>query len=121
MQPKKTGKPGVGSFTLMALIVSAMCGGGIYDLPQNMAIKGGLIAQIIAWAVATLIIGCLVTTFMLLSEKEPQFTNGLYQYAEAGFGNFAAFLVSWSYWICQAFDVAGYSILLMTILSSFWP
>lgn len=105
----------------MAFVISAMCGGGIYDLPQNMAINAGLIAQIIAWGLAGFIIWYIVQTFMVLSEVRPQYTNGLYQYAEAGFGKFTAFIVSWGYWVCQSFEVAGYSVLLMATLNFFWP
>ncbi|CAM2731335.1 amino acid permease [Fructilactobacillus fructivorans] len=114
-------KEKIGTVGLTAFVLSAMVGGGIYDLPQNMALHAGAIAQIIAWALSGLIIWFIVRSFMTLSEVRPQFTTGLYHYAHAGFGNFTAFFVSWGYWICQSFAVAAYSVLLMSTLNAFWP
>ena len=41
--PKK-----LGLWALTAVVLSAMVGGGIYDLPQNMAVHAGAIGQIFA-------------------------------------------------------------------------
>ncbi|WP_225365441.1 histidine-histamine antiporter [Fructilactobacillus lindneri] len=111
----------IGTLGLTAFVLSAMVGGGIYDLPQNMALHAGLIAQIIAWVISGLIIGLIVKSFLILSQVRPQYTTGLYHYAHAGFGNFTAFFVSWGYWICQSFAIAAYSVLLMSTLNAFWP
>ncbi|POH22952.1 amino acid permease [Fructilactobacillus sanfranciscensis] len=111
----------IGRLGLTAFVLSAMVGGGIYDLPQNMALHAGLVAQVLAWIITGIIIWTIVRSFMILSQLRPQYTTGLYHYAQAGFGKFAAFFVSWGYWICQSFAIAAYSVLLMSTLDAFWP
>ncbi|WP_429971036.1 amino acid permease [Fructilactobacillus sp. Tb1] len=111
----------IGRLGLTAFVLSAMVGGGIYDLPQNMSLHAGLVAQLLAWGLTGLIIWMIVRSFMILSQVRPQYTTGLYHYAQAGFGKFAAFFVSWGYWICQSFAIAAYSVLLMSTLDAFWP
>ncbi|KRM92477.1 amino acid permease [Fructilactobacillus florum] len=111
----------IGRLGLTAFVLSAMVGGGIYDLPQNMAMHAGVIGQVGAWLVTGLIIGLVVRSFLILSQVRPQYTTGLYHYAQAGFGKFTAFFVSWGYWICQTFAIAAYAVLLTATLNVFWP
>ena len=42
----------LGLLSLSSVVLSAMIGGGIFDLPKNMASVAGAKAQIIAWIVA---------------------------------------------------------------------
>lgn len=111
----------LGTIGLIGLIVPAMIGGGAYDLPQNMATNAGLIGQLLGWAVSGAIIWCLVYSFLFLSKLRPNFTSGLYMYAEDGFGKFTGFFVSWGYWICECFANITYSVLLASTLNSFFP
>ena len=49
MENNKTKK--LGLLSLASVVLSAMLGGGIFDLPKNMASVAGAKAQIIAWIV----------------------------------------------------------------------
>ncbi|MHC3859509.1 hypothetical protein ACXOM7_03665 [Streptococcus thermophilus] len=84
----------VGVLGLIAFVLSAMVGGGIYDLPQNMAINAGQIGQILSWILTGLIIWFIARSFMILTDAFPSYKTGLYLYAGAGFGRFAGFFVS---------------------------
>ncbi|WED57946.1 hypothetical protein [Fructilactobacillus sanfranciscensis] len=56
----------IGRLGLTAFVLSAMVGGGIYDLPQNMALHAGLVAQVLAWIITGIIIWTIVRSFMIL-------------------------------------------------------
>ena len=76
----------VGLIGLVGIVISAMIGGGIYNLPQNMAADASAGAIIIAWVVTGIGIWFIANTFRILSAARPELTNGLYTYAEKGFG-----------------------------------
>ncbi|MDE6094298.1 MAG: amino acid permease [Muribaculaceae bacterium] len=71
-----------------------MVGVGIYNLPQNMAAVASPGAVLLAWIVTAMGILPLVISFKWLSDRYPQYNAGIYQYAQAGFGNFAGFNIA---------------------------
>ena len=83
----------VGLIGLVGIVISAMIGGGIYNLPQNMAADASAGAIIIAWVVTGIGIWFIANTFRILSAARPELTNGLYTYAEKGFGKLIGFFV----------------------------
>ena len=93
----------VGLIGLVGIVISAMIGGGIYNLPQNMAADASAGAIIIAWVVTGIGIWFIANTFRILSAARPELTNGLYTYAEKGFGKLIGFFVAYGYWICNCF------------------
>ena len=98
-----------------------MIGGGIYNLPQNMAADASAGAIIIAWVVTGIGIWFIANTFRILSAARPELTNGLYTYAEKGFGKLIGFFVAYGYWICNCFALVAYSVLVMATLNYFVP
>lgn len=84
----------VGLIGLVGIVISAMIGGGIYNLPQNMAADASAGAIIIAWVVTGIGIWFIANTFRILSAARPELTNGLYTYAEKGFGKLIGFFVA---------------------------
>ncbi|UDI79214.1 amino acid permease [Staphylococcus taiwanensis] len=111
----------LGVMALTAVVLSAMVGGGIYDLPQNMAVNAGAIGQIFSWIITGIIMWFIVKSFMILTDIYPEYKTGLYQYVEKGFGGYAGFFTSWGYWICECFANVTYSVLLMATLDFFFP
>ena len=93
----------LGVIPLAALVVSAMIGGGIFSLPQNMAQSSALLGVILAWIVTGIGMFFLANTFRILAEAKPDATTGIYAYARLGFGRFAGFQMAWSYWLCNIF------------------
>ena len=119
MENNKTKK--LGLLSLASVVLSAMLGGGIFDLPKNMASVAGAKAQIIAWIVVGIGMWFVTSMFLKLTELKPDLTTGLYKYGEAGFGKFTGFFVSWGYWICECFSNVAYAVLIMSTLNYFFP
>lgn len=115
-QPKR-----VGLFGLVCLVISAMLGGGVYNLPQSVAQGASAVAVLFAWIVTGLGTLCLANVFRILSIEKPELKNGIYSYAEKGFGRFMGFLVAYGYWICNCFAMVVYAILLPSTLDLFFP
>lgn len=61
----------VGFVGLFALVVSAMVGGGIFSLPQNMAQHASAGGQIVAWAITGVGMWFIVNTFRVLTNTKP--------------------------------------------------
>ena len=111
----------LGVIPLAALVVSAMIGGGIFSLPQNMAQGAGVIAVIIAWIVTGIGMYFIANTFRVLADARPDATTGIYAYARLGFGRFAGFQMAWAYWLCNIFGNVGFAVLLMDAFNYFFP
>ncbi len=114
-----TGK--LGFWGLTALVFGLMVGVGIYNLPQNMASVASPGAVLISWLVTAMGILPLVIAFRWLSTHYPQYNAGLYQYAQAGFGNYAGFNIAWGYWLCTAFSNVAYAVMLNDSCGAFFP
>lgn len=114
-----TGK--LGFWGLTALVFGLMVGVGIYNLPQNMAAVASPGAVLLAWIVTAMGILPLVISFKWLSDRYPQYNAGIYQYAQAGFGNFAGFNIAWGYWLCTAFSNVAYGVMLNDSCGAFFP
>lgn len=114
-----TGK--LGFRGLVALVFGLVVGVGIYNLPQNMAASASAGATGLAWLITGVGILPLVIAFKWLSEHYPQYNAGLYQYAQAGFGNYAGFNIAWGYWLCTAFSNVAYGVILNDSVGAFFP
>ena len=114
-----TGK--LGFWGLTALVFGLMVGVGIYNLPQNMSVVASPTAIFASWVITAIGILPLVMIFKYLSEKFPQYNAGLYQYAQAGFGNYAGFNIAWGYWLCTAFSNVAYGVMLNDSFGAFFP
>ena len=111
----------LGFWGLTALVFGLMVGVGIYNLPQNMASVASPVAVFIAWMVTAVGILLLVIAFKWLSDHYPQYNAGLYQYAQAEFGNYAGFNIAWGYWLCTAFSNVAYGVMLNDSCGAFFP
>lgn len=114
-----TGK--LGFWGLTALVFGLMVGVGIYNLPQNMSAAASPGAVFLSWLITGAGILPLVMAFKYLSERYPQYNAGLYQYAQAGFGNYAGFNIAWGYWLCTAFSNVAYGVMLNDSFGAFYP
>lgn len=111
----------LGFWGLTALVFGLMVGVGIFNLPQNMASVASPGAVFVAWLVTAAGILPLVIAFKWLSDHYPQYNAGLYQYAQAEFGNFAGFNIAWGYWLCTAFSNVAYGVMLNDSCGAFFP
>lgn len=111
----------LGFWGLTALVFGLMVGVGIYNLPQNMAAVASPLSVFMAWIVTAAGILPLVMAFKWLSDKYPQYNAGIYQYAQAGFGNYVGFNIAWGYWLCTAFSNVAYGVMLNDAFGAFYP
>jgi arginine:ornithine antiporter/lysine permease len=111
----------IGLLGLVGVVVSAMVGGGVFNLPASITSGAGLGAILLGWAITGLGMWFIVTMFRILAVERPELTNGLFAYAKEGFGRLMGFLVAYGYWICSCCATAVYGILVMATLGTFFP
>ncbi|MGN8159405.1 basic amino acid/polyamine antiporter [Salinisphaera sp. RV14] len=111
----------VGLISLVGMVVGAMIGGGVFNLPQNMAVGASLMAVVIAWVVTGVGMFFLANTFRTLADKRPDLDAGIYTYAREGFGRFAGFQMAWGYWLSAAFGNVAFAVLVMQTFGYYFP
>ncbi|MBY0377083.1 MAG: basic amino acid/polyamine antiporter [Gammaproteobacteria bacterium] len=111
----------IGIFSLMAIIVGSMIGGGAFSLPTDMARHAGLVAILLAWLITGVGMVCLALVYQNLSRRKPELSGGIYSYASAGFGRFIGFNSAWGYWLSAFLGNVAYALLLFNALSFFFP
>lgn len=114
-------KDKLGLTGLVALVFGMMVGSGIFNIPQNMAAGAGLGAVLIGWAITATGMMMLVSTFKILSDRHPELNEGIYLYAEKGFGRFTGFNIAWGYWLCACFANIAYAVMLNDTFGAFFP
>lgn len=111
----------LGLIGLISLVVGSMIGGGIFQLPAEMATAGGPLAAIIAWIITGIGMFFLGKVFQILSDEKSELTGGIYAYAKEGFGSYIGFNSAWGYWISQTLGNVSYIVLFIYALKSFFP
>lgn len=111
----------VGFLGLTAIVVGSMVGGGVFNLPSNMADGAALGAVLIAWVITGIGMFFLVQTFKTLSDNRPDLSSGIYSYAAEGFGKYVGFNSAWGYWLSAAIGNVSFAVLLMQALGYFFP
>lgn len=111
----------LGFWGLTALVFGLVVGVGIYNLPENMARVASPGAVGLSWLITGAGILPLVFVFKWLSTHYPQYNAGIYQYAQAGFGNYIGFNIAWGYWLCTAFSNVAYGVMLNDALGAIFP
>ena len=111
----------LGLMGLIGVVAGSMIGGGIFNLPSNMASTAGAGAVLIAWVVTAVGMYFLASTFKALSNARPDLSSGIYAYAREGFGGFMGFEMAWGYWLSAAFGNVAFAVLIMDTLGYFFP
>nr|NQU91458.1 amino acid permease [Bacteroidota bacterium] len=111
----------VGFFGLIAMVLGSMIGGGVFNLPSNMAGGAALGSVIIAWIITGFGMYFLANTFKSLSDVRPDLSSGIYSYAAEGFGKYVGFNSAWGYWLSAAIGNVSFAVLLMQALGFFFP
>ncbi len=100
---------GLGLIACVALVVGNMVGSGIFLLPASLAAFGPI--SLLGWVVTSAGALVLAVIFGRLSRIVCK-TGGPYAYTEAGFGEFAGFIIAWGYWIALWTGNAGVAVAL---------
>jgi basic amino acid/polyamine antiporter, APA family len=109
----------IGRWSLTALMINSIIGGGIFGLPSLLAAKlGGLspLGCLCAGAGILIIAACIAEVSSRYEE-----TGGLYLYARDALGRFAGLLVGWLIWLTRIAAPAAVADLFCTYLAQFLP
>ena len=109
---------GLGLVACTALVVGNMIGSGIFLLPASLAAFGPI--SLVGWTVTSIGALVLAVIFGRLSRIVTK-TGGPYAYTEAGFGEFAGFLIAWGYWIALWTGNAGVAVALAGYVGFLFP
>jgi basic amino acid/polyamine antiporter, APA family len=109
----------IGRWSLAALIVNSVIGGGVFGLPSMVAGRLGKYAPLgylVAAAGTALVAAC-------LSEVASQFseTGGPYLYARMVLGRFWGIQIAWMTWLSRIAATSGTANLFATYLAEFFP
>lgn len=88
----------LGLVAATSIVIGNVIGSGIFMSPATMARVSNPKAAIVAWlitAIGSIFIGL---NFANLGSKIPK-TGGPIAYTRAAFGDFAAYLIAWTYWV----------------------
>jgi len=110
---------GIGRWDVVALVVNAIIGAGIFGLPSKVvALIGNY--SLIAFVVCAVIIGFVVLCFAEVSSRF-SVTGGPYIYAKEAFGAAVGFEIGWLSWIARITTFAANTNLLLAYLGFFVP
>lgn len=106
---------------LIALVVGSMIGGGVFNLPSDLAGRASPGAIILGWLISG--IGMLMLAFVYqgLALRKPNLNAGPYAYARAGFGTYVGFNSAWGYWLSAFLGNVAYAVAIFSALSYFFP
>ncbi len=107
---------------LIAAVITAVIGGGVFTMAGDMAAAGANTgAVLVGWVVCGIGVFCLMMCFYALSKYKPKLVGGIYSYARAGFGEFMGFLSAYGYWISALLATVSYTTLLFASIAYFIP
>lgn len=103
-----------------AIVVGNMIGSGIFMAPQGLAAASNPAASMVAWVITSLGSILLALSFAKMSTAIPK-TGGPIAYSTAAFGEFAGFLIAWTYWVGAWVGNAAIITGFMSYLTYFLP
>jgi APA family basic amino acid/polyamine antiporter len=109
----------IGRWSLVALMVNIVIGGGIFGLPSTVA---GILSDRspIAYLVAAAGIGVIAACLAEVASRFKQ-AGGPYLYAKAAFGRFLGLQTGWLLWLTRISAAAAVANVFIDYLSGFWP
>ncbi|HRD61611.1 MAG TPA: basic amino acid/polyamine antiporter, partial [Nocardioides sp.] len=119
--PSATPLQKVSVLTLAGMVVGSMVGGGVFTLPSGFGSATGVFGALIAWTIAGFGMLMLAFVFQTLALRKPELDNGIYVYAQAGFGNYAGFNAAWGYWASNVVGNVFFMTFAMASIGAFVP
>jgi APA family basic amino acid/polyamine antiporter len=94
---RESDRPRLGLTSASGLVIGSVVGTGVFTMPAVIAKAGTVgIGVLVVVSVGSLLLAVL---FGQLTARIPDSDGGVYAYARHEFGDFAGYLVGWSYWI----------------------
>ncbi|MDR0920833.1 MAG: arginine-ornithine antiporter [Lactobacillales bacterium] len=113
-------KKGIGLVALIALVVSSSIGSGVFAIVSDLASVAAPGAVILAWVIVGFGILMLAMSMSNLVDKRPDL-EGIFAYAEEGFGPFAGFVSGWGYWLSAWLGNVAFATVMMSSIGYFFP
>jgi basic amino acid/polyamine antiporter, APA family len=88
----------LGLFAATAIVVGNCIGSGIFTSAASLAVASNPKTALLAWVITAIGSLLIALSFANLGTAMPK-TGGPIVYTRAAFGDFAAFLIAWTYWI----------------------
>ncbi|MEH7106275.1 arginine-ornithine antiporter [Bacillus sp. JJ1764] len=110
----------IGLLPLVALVISSSIGGGIFGMPTDLAAGAAPGPALIAWTIVGFGILMLSLSFNNLIKKRPDL-DGIFSYAEEGFGKFSGFISGWGYWLSAWLGNVAFATMIMSAFAYFFP
>jgi arginine:ornithine antiporter/lysine permease len=111
---------GIGLFGLVGLVVSSCIGSGVFALTGQLANAAAPGSALIAWLICGFGFLMLALSLANLGSKRADI-DGIFVYAEEGFGPFAGFLSGWGYWLSAWLGNVGFATMVIQVLCSLNP
>lgn len=120
MKNKTHLKRELGLAAATSIVVGNMIGSGIFTSPQSLAQVANPMVTVLAWVITGLGSILLALSFANLGTKYPA-TGGPIVYTHKAFGEFMAFLVSWTFWLGSWIGNAAIITAVIRYLTTFFP
>lgn len=120
MENKTNLKRELGLVAATSIVVGNMMGSGIFTSPQTLAQVASPMITVLAWIITGVGSILLALSFANLGTKYPT-TGGPIVYTNKAFGEFMAFLVSWTFWIGSWIGNAAIITAVIRYLTTFFP
>ncbi len=117
--PKANLVRAIGRFSLAALMVNIMIGGGVFEIPATVAGLLGF-ASPIAYVVAAVGMGIIAACMAEVASRFQQ-VGGPYLYARVAFGRFLGLQVGWLLWLTRASAAAAVANVFLDYVLPFFP
>lgn len=111
---------GIGLSALTATVVTSSIGSGIFALTSDLAHAASPGPALIAWVIVGIGILMLSLSLNNLVMKRPDL-EGVFAYAEAGFGRYAGFISGWGYWLSSWLGNVAFATVMMSSIGYFFP
>lgn len=119
-EPPDTTGHGLGLSALTATVISSSIGGGIFALTSDLAIAASPGPALIAWGIVGFGTLMLALSLNNLVTKRPDL-EGIFSYAEEGFGKYTGFVSGWGYWISAWMGNVAFATVMMNAVGYFIP
>jgi APA family basic amino acid/polyamine antiporter len=110
----------LGLAAAIAIVIGNIIGSGIFMAPASLAAVTNPKTAMIAWIITAIGSILIALSFANLGSAIPK-TGGPIVYTRAAFGDFAAFLIAWTYWIGAWVGNAAIITAFMSYLTYFFP
>lgn len=113
-------KRDLGLWAATAIVIGNMIGSGVFTAPQSLAATSNPTSSIIAWIITSVGSLFLALVFAKLGSLYPR-SGGPIVYSRLAYGEFAAFLIAWTFWIGMWVGNAAIITAVVRYLTIFFP